>query len=204
MKTAATRLAWLLALVCLFPLVTGASSFFVQDNAGIINSDTRKMVDQKNAKYQKSDQHPIVIVETLQNAKKTQPEGLSKASRTLYIVINVQKDGTKKAYLYSSSDLHSQFTAQVRANILSHTASKITADDPIAFNEGVQELFKISVTLIDQSLGFKKDSLDLSSEEVNRVIKPADLRIPIMLALLVLIAAVIIFLRFTISRQARK
>jgi hypothetical protein len=58
--------------------------------------------------------------------------------------------------------------------------------------------------LIDQSLGFKKDSLDLSSEEVNRVIKPADLRIPIMLALLVLIAAVIIFLRFTIRRQARK
>ncbi|MFQ7322836.1 MAG: methanol dehydrogenase, partial [Lactobacillus delbrueckii] len=33
LKTAATRLAWLLALVCLFPLVTGASSFFVQDNA---------------------------------------------------------------------------------------------------------------------------------------------------------------------------
>ncbi len=83
MKTEATRLAWLLALVCLFPLVTGASSFFVQDNAGIINSDTWKMVDQKNAKYQKSDQHPIVIVETLQNAKKTQPAGLSKASRTL-------------------------------------------------------------------------------------------------------------------------
>ncbi|GHV97733.1 hypothetical protein lacNasYZ03_12150 [Lactobacillus nasalidis] len=176
----------------------------MQDNAGIIDSDTAKMVNQKNAKYQKTSEHPIVIVETLRNAKRTQPDGLSKATKTVYIVINVQKDGTKRAFLYSSSDLHSQFTAQVRANILSHTASKIAADDTVAFNEGVQELFKISVTLVDQSMSFKKDSLDLSSEELNRVIKPADLRIPIMCALIVLIVALIVFLRYIVKRQLQK
>ena len=126
LKTAINKLVCALSLVLSLALLTGASSFFAQDNAGILTKDTRQIVNRKNAKYQKSRQHPIVIVQTLDNAKKTQPSGLNYAQKTVYIVVNVQKDGSKKASIYSSSDLHSQFTAQVRANLLRSVES-----DPI-------------------------------------------------------------------------
>lgn len=203
MKTIANRLLASLALLLAFFTLTGASSFFVQDNAHLINTDTKQIVEKKNAKYQKTTAHPIIIVETLKHAKKIQPDGLNKATRTVYIVINIGKDGNKRAYLYSSRDLHSQFTAQVRRNILSYTAGNISSDDSLAFNQGVQDLFQICTTLVDQGLDLKKDSQDLTNEELNHIIKPADLRIPIMVALGVVVLALITFLRHIAKQQGR-
>ena len=204
MKTAINKLVCALSLVLALALLTGASSFFAQDNAGILTKDTRQIVNRKNAKYQKSRQHPIVIVQTLDNAKKTQPSGLNYAQKTVYIVVNVQKDGPKKASIYSSSDLHSQFTAQVRANLLRSVESDLAADSKLTVNRGIQNLFKMCVTLVDQHFHFPKDEYDLSADEISRVTKPADLRVPIMVGLLVVIIGLVTFWHFTVKRRLRR
>ena len=198
-----TKYFKLLLLLPVAFLLMASSNFFVRDNAGILNSSTVKMVSQKNAKYQKSDKHPIVIVETFKNAKRTQPDGLSKASRTVYIVVN-QKDNAKTLSIYTSSDLHTQFTAQVRNNILNYVKNDVNSDDPTVFNHGVQEAFRISVTLIDQYLSLPKDSIDLSNSHIKQVTNPSDMRIPVTICLLIIVIGLAAFLRFEYVKNKNK
>ncbi len=58
LKTIANRLLASLALLLAFFTLTGASSFFVQDNAHLINTDTKQIVEKKKRQVPKDDGTP--------------------------------------------------------------------------------------------------------------------------------------------------
>lgn len=196
-----TKLVAVIALVGLFLTTTAFSNPDLHDNCNLVEKETSKLIKEKNNRYLQTSEQPKIIVKTVNRVDHLTPKKLSKYKRTVFIVVGY-KDKKKNVQIYSSKDLHSAFTADIRGNIIRSQSDQLRSNNKKEFNKGLRFVFRACATTIDQRYQYALDKYDLSNDERTQLTHPRRLALPIALALVLVIGGLLYF--FKANMQLKK
>ena len=202
-KTLKTKLALFTALIGIFLTMTGFASPNIKDNSNLLERETSKLILAKNDRYFQTSEQPQIIVKTVNRIDHLTPAKLNKYKRTVFIVVGT-KNKKRNVQIYSSKDLHSAFSADVRGNIIRSQSDKLRSTNKKKFNEGLRFVFRACATTIDQRYQYSLDKYDLSSDERAQLSHPHRLALPIALALALLIGGLIYFFKNNLNLRKDK
>lgn len=196
MKKTKTKInfIWLIGLLAVFLTTTGFVQPNVEDNAHILNKETKTLINEKNNRYLQTKEKPQISVITVRRLNKLTPKALNHSKRSVFIVVG-QKGKKRNVQIYSTKDLHGAFTADARANILRAEVDKLRSHKNAEFNEGLRFVFRACSTKVDQQYQYALDKYDLNSSEQNKISHPRSVALPIALALAFLITGIVYVLR---------
>lgn len=196
-----TKLVAVIALISLFLTATAFSNPDLHDNCNLVEKETSKLIKEKNNRYLQTSEQPKIIVRTVNRVDHLTPKKLSKYKRTVFIVVGY-KDKKKNVQIYSSKDLHSAFTADIRGNIIRSQSDQLRSNNKKEFNKGLRFVFRACATTIDQRYQYALDKYDLSNDERTQLTHPRRLALPIALALVLVIGGLLYF--FKSNMQLKK
>lgn len=196
-----TKLVAVIALFGLFLTTTAFSNPDLHDNCNLVEKETSKLIKEKNNRYLQTSEQPKIIVKTVNRVDYLTPKKLSKYKRTVFIVVGY-KDKKKNVQIYSSKDLHSAFTADIRGNIIRSQSDQLRSNNKKEFNKGLRFVFRACATTIDQRYQYALDKYDLSNDERTQLTHPRRLALPIALALVLVIGGLLYF--FKSNMQLKK
>lgn len=196
-----TKLVAVIALISLFLTTTAFSNQDLHDNCNLVEKETSKLIKEKNNRYLQTSEQPKIIVKTVNRVDHLTPKKLSKYKRTVFIVVGY-KDKKKNVQIYSSKDLHSAFTADIRGNIIRSQSDQLRSNNKKEFNKGLRFVFRACATTIDQRYQYALDKYDLSNDERTQLTHPRRLALPIALALVLVIGGLLYF--FKTNMQLKK
>lgn len=196
-----TKLVAVIALISLFLTTTAFSNPDLHDNCNLVEKETSKLIKEKNNRYLQTSEQPKIIVKTVNRVDHLTPKKLSKYKRTVFIIVGY-KDKKKNAQIYSSKDLHSAFTADIRGNIIRSQSDQLRSNNKKEFNKGLRFVFRACATTIDQRYQYALDKYDLSNDERTQLTHPRRLALPIALALVLVIGGLLYF--FKTNMQLKK
>lgn len=196
-----TKLVAVIALFGLFLTTTAFSNPDLHDNCNLVEKETSKLIKEKNNRYLQTSEQPKIIVKTVNRVDHLTPKKLSKYKRTVFIVVGY-KDKKKNVQIYSSKDLHSAFTADIRGNIIRSQSDQLRSNNKKEFNKGLRFVFRACATTIDQRYQYALDKYDLSNDERTQLTHPRRLALPIALALVLVIGGLLYF--FKTNMQLKK
>ena len=196
-----TKLVAVIALIGLFLTATAFSNPDLHDNCNLVEKETSKLIKEKNNRYLQTSEQPKIIVRTVNRVDHLTPKKLSKYKRTVFIVVGY-KDKKKNVQIYSSKDLHSAFTADIRGNIIRSQSDQLRSNNKKEFNKGLRFVFRACATTIDQRYQYALDKYDLSNDERTQLTHPRRLALPIALALVLVIGGLLYF--FKSNMQLKK
>ncbi len=196
-----TKLVAVIALIGLFLTTTAFSNPDLHDNCNLVEKETSKLIKEKNNRYLQTSEQPKIIVKTVNRVDHLTPKKLSKYKRTVFIVVGY-KDKKKNVQIYSSKDLHSAFTADIRGNIIRSQSDQLRSNNKKEFNKGLRFVFRACATTIDQRYQYALDKYDLSNDERTQLTHPRRLALPIALALVLVIGGLLYF--FKSNMQLKK
>lgn len=196
-----TKLVAVIALIGLFLTTTAFSNPDLHDNCNLVEKETSKLIKEKNNRYLQTSEQPKIIVKTVNRVDHLTPKKLSKYKRTVFIVVGY-KDKKKNVQIYSSKDLHSAFTADIRGNIIRSQSDQLRSNNKKEFNKGLRFVFRACATTIDQRYQYALDKYDLSNDERTQLTHPRRLSLPIALALVLVIGGLLYF--FKSNMQLKK
>lgn len=196
-----TKLVAVIALISLFLTTTAFSNPDLHDNCNLIEKETSKLIKEKNNRYLQTSEQPKIIVKTVNRVDHLTPKKLSKYKRTVFIIVGY-KDKKKNVQIYSSKDLHSAFTADIRGNIIRSQSDQLRNNNKKEFNKGLRFVFRACATTIDQRYQYALDKYDLSNDERTQLTHPRRLALPIALALVLVIGGLLYF--FKTNMQLKK
>ncbi|WP_423788792.1 TPM domain-containing protein [Lactobacillus apis] len=200
-KMLKTKLVAVIALISLFLTTTAFSNPDLHDNCNLVEKETSKLIKEKNNRYLQTSEQPKIIVKTVNRVDHLTPKKLSKYKRTVFIVVGY-KDKKKNVQIYSSKDLHSAFTADIRGNIIRSQSDQLRSNNKKEFNKGLRFVFRACATTIDQRYQYALDKYDLSNDERTQLTHPRRLALPIALALVLVIGGLLYF--FKSNMQLKK
>lgn len=90
----------------------------------MLERETSKLILAKNDRYFQTSEQPQIIVKTVNRVDHLTPAKLNKYKRTVFIVVGT-KNKKRNVQIYSSKDLHSAFSADVRGNIIRSQSDKL-------------------------------------------------------------------------------
>lgn len=181
-------------LIAIFCVLTGFSQPDIEDQAHILNKETRDLITAKNARYWQTGEQPQIVVKTVNRLDKLTPKALNKSDKTVFIVVGV-KGKKRNVQIYSTKDLHGAFTAEVRMNIIRAEADKLRSSNNATFNQGLRFVFRAVATKIDQEYQYTLDKYDLSDKEQSKISHPHKVALPIALALAVVVMGLVYLFR---------
>lgn len=196
-----TKLAAVIALISLFLTTTAFSNPDLHDNCNLVEKETSKLIKEKNNRYLQTSEQPKIIVKTVNRVDHLTPKKLSKYKRTVFIIVGY-RDKKKNVQIYSSKDLHSAFTADIRGNIIRSQSDQLRSNNKKEFNKGLRFVFRACATTIDQRYQYALDKYDLSNDERTQLTHPRRLALPIALALVLVIGGLLYF--FKTNMQLKK
>nr|WP_278955911.1 TPM domain-containing protein [Lactobacillus apis] len=196
-----TKLVAVIALIGLFLTTTAFSNPDLHDNCNLVEKETSKLIKEKNNRYLQTSEQPKIIVKTVNRVDHLTPKKLSKYKRTVFIIVGY-KDKKKNVQIYSSKDLHSAFTADIRGNIIRSQSDQLRSNNKKEFNKGLRFVFRACATTIDQRYQYALDKYDLSNDESTQLTHPRRLALPIALALVLVIGGLLYF--FKSNMQLKK
>lgn len=196
-----TKLVAVIALISLFLTTTAFSNPDLHDNCNLVEKETSKLIKEKNNRYLQTSEQPKIIVKTVNRVDHLTPKKLSKYKRTVFIIVGY-KDKKKNVQIYSSKDLHSAFTADIRGNIIRSQSDQLRSNNKKEFNKGLRFVFRACATTIDQRYQYALDKYDLSNDERTQLTHPRRLALPIALALVLVIGGLLYF--FKSNMQLKK
>nr|WP_278960442.1 TPM domain-containing protein [Lactobacillus apis] len=196
-----TKLVAVIALFGLFLTTTAFSNPDLHDNCNLVEKETSKLIKEKNNRYLQTSEQPKIIVKTVNRVDHLTPKKLSKYKRTVFIIVGY-KDKKKNVQIYSSKDLHSAFTADIRGNIIRSQSDQLRSNNKKEFNKGLRFVFRACATTIDQRYQYALDKYDLSNDERTQLTHPRRLALPIALALVLVIGGLLYF--FKSNMQLKK
>ena len=196
-----TKLVAVIALISLFLTATAFSNPDLHDNCNLVEKETSKLIKEKNNRYLQTSEQPKIIVKTVNRVDHLTPKKLSKYKRTVFIIVGY-KDKKKNVQIYSSKDLHSAFTADIRGNIIRSQSDQLRSNNKKEFNKGLRFVFRACATTIDQRYQYALDKYDLSNDERTQLTHPRRLALPIALALVLVIGGLLYF--FKSNMQLKK
>ncbi|AWM74196.1 Beta-propeller domain of methanol dehydrogenase type [Lactobacillus apis] len=196
-----TKLVAVIALIGLFLTTTAFSNPDLHDNCNLVEKETSKLIKEKNNRYLQTSEQPKIIVKTVNRVDHLTPKKLSKYKRTVFIIVGY-KDKKKNVQIYSSKDLHSAFTADIRGNIIRSQSDQLRSNNKKEFNKGLRFVFRACATTIDQRYQYALDKYDLSNDERTQLTHPRRLALPIALALVLVIGGLLYF--FKSNMQLKK
>lgn len=196
-----TKLVAVIALFGLFLTTTAFSNPDLHDNCNLVEKETSKLIKEKNNRYLQTSEQPKIIVKTVNRVDHLTPKKLSKYKRTVFIIVGY-KDKKKNVQIYSSKDLHSAFTADIRGNIIRSQSDQLRSNNKKEFNKGLRFVFRACATTIDQRYQYALDKYDLSNDERTQLTHPRRLALPIALALVLVIGGLLYF--FKTNMQLKK
>lgn len=196
-----TKLVAVIALFGLFLTTTAFSNPDLHDNCNLVEKETSKLIKEKNNRYLQTSEQPKIIVKTVNRVDHLTPKKLSKYKRTVFIIVGY-KDKKKNIQIYSSKDLHSAFTADIRGNIIRSQSDQLRSNNKKEFNKGLRFVFRACATTIDQRYQYALDKYDLSNDERTQLTHPRRLALPIALALVLVIGGLLYF--FKSNMQLKK
>ena len=199
-KMLKTKLAFLTALIGVFLTTTGFTSPNIKDNSNLLERETSKLILAKNDRYFQTSEQPQIIVKTVNRVDHLTPAKLNKYKRTVFIVVGT-KNKKRNVQIYSSKDLHSAFSADVRGNIIRSQSDKLRSTNKKEFNEGLRFVFRACATTIDQRYQYSLDKYDLSSNERAQLTHPHKVALPIALALGLVVGGLIYFFKNNLYRK---
>lgn len=202
-KTKIIKLMAAFAGLILATLTLTASSIpNLKDEAKIVDKQTQELIAAKNNRYLQNKEQPQIKVVTVKRLNSLTPSNLGHVKRTAFIVVGV-KGEKKNVQIYSSKDLHGAFTADSRMNIIRVAAKELRSSNMAVFNRGLRFVFRACATKIDQQYQYSLDKYDLTNEEQNKVSHPNRVALPIALAIAILVAALVWFLRRFSNKRDR-
>ena len=83
-------LSWIAGLIAVFCILTGFSQPDIEDQAHILNKETRNLITAKNARYWQTGEQPQIVVKTVNRLDKLTPKALNKSDKTVFIVVGVK------------------------------------------------------------------------------------------------------------------
>ncbi|MFR4967714.1 TPM domain-containing protein [Lactobacillus kalixensis] len=179
-------------------LVFVTMSGFVQpnivDDAHIIDKQTQQLINEKNNRYLQNKEQPQIAVITVKRLNKLTPKHLDQIKRTAFIVVG-QKGKKRNVQIYSTKDLHAAFTAESRMNIIRAASKELRSQKNSEFNKGLRFVFRACATKIDMQYQYSLDKYDLSQSEQDKIDHPRRVALPIALALVVIVVALMYFFR---------
>ena len=196
-----TKLVAVIALIGLFLTTTAFSNPDLHSNCNLVEKETSKLIKGKNNRYLQTSEQPKIIVKTVNRVDHLTPKKLSKYKRTVFIIVGY-KDKKKNVQIYSSKDLHSAFTADIRGNIIRSQSDQLRSNNKKEFNKGLRFVFRACATTIDQRYQYALDKYDLSNDERTQLTHPRRLALPIALALVLVIGGLLYF--FKSNMQLKK
>ncbi len=196
-----TKLVAVIALFGLFLTTTAFSNPDLHDNCNLVEKETSKLIKEKNNRYLQTSEQPKIIVKTVNRVDHLTPKKLSKYKRTVLIIVGY-KDKKKNVQIYSSKDLHSAFTADIRGNIIRSQSDQLRSNNKKEFNKGLRFVFRACATTIDQRYQYALDKYDLSNDERTQLTHPRRLALPIAFALVLVIGGLLYF--FKSNMQLKK
>ena len=196
-----TKLVAVIALFGLFLTTTAFSNPDLHDNCNLVEKETSKLIKEKNNRYLQTSEQPKIIVKTVNRVDHLTPKKLSKYKRTVFIIVGY-KDKKKNVQIYSSKDLHSAFTADIRGNIIRSQSDQLRSNNKKEFNKGLRFVFRACATTIDQRYQYALDKYDLSNDERTQLTHPRRLALPIAFALVLVIGGLLYF--FKSNMQLKK
>lgn len=196
-----TKLVAVIALFGLFLTTTAFSNPDLHDNCNLVEKETSKLIKEKNNRYLQTSEQPKIIVKTVNRVDHLTPKKLSKYKRTVFIIVGY-KDKKKNVQIYSSKDLHSAFTADIRGNIIRSQSDQLRSNNKKEFNKSLRFVFRACATTIDQRYQYALDKYDLSNDERTQLTHPRRLALPIALALVLVIGGLLYF--FKTNMQLKK
>nr|WP_278952313.1 TPM domain-containing protein [Lactobacillus apis] len=196
-----TKLVAVIALIGLFLTTTAFSNPDLHDNCNLVEKETSKLIKEKNNRYLQTSEQPKIIVKTVNRVDHLTPKKLSKYKRTVFIIVGY-KDKKKNVQIYSSKDLHSAFTADIRGNIIRSQSDQLRSNNKKEFNKGLRFVFRACATTIDQRYQYALDKYDLSNDERTQLTHPRRLALPIAFALVLVIGGLLYF--FKSNMQLKK
>lgn len=196
-----TKLVAVIALIGLFLTTNAFSNPDLHDNCNLVEKETSKLIKEKNNRYLQTSEQPKIIVKTVNRVDHLTPKKLSKYKRTVFIIVGY-KDKKKNVQIYSSKDLHSAFTADIRGNIIRSQSDQLRSNNKKEFNKGLRFVFRACATTIDQRYQYALDKYDLSNDERTQLTHPRRLALPIALALVLVIGGLLYF--FKSNMQLKK
>ncbi|MBC6361551.1 TPM domain-containing protein [Lactobacillus apis] len=196
-----TKLVAVIALISLFLTTTAFSNPDLHDNCNLVEKETSKLIKEKNNRYLQTSEQPKIVVKTVNRVDHLTPKKLSKYKRTVFIVVGY-KEKKKNVQIYSSKDLHSAFTADIRGNIIRSQSDQLRSNNKKEFNKGLRFVFRACATTIDQRYQYALDKYDLSNDERTQLTHPRRLALPIALALVLVIGGLLYF--FKSNMQLKK
>lgn len=199
-KMLKTKLAFFTALIGVFLTMTGFTSPNIKDNSNLLERETSKLILAKNDRYFQTSEQPQIIVKTVNRVDHLTPAKLNKYKRTVFIVVGT-KNKKRNVQIYSSKDLHSAFSADVRGNIIRSQSDKLRSTNKKEFNEGLRFVFRACATTIDQRYQYSLDEYDLSSNERAQLTHPHKVALPIALALGLVVGGLIYFFKNNLYRK---
>lgn len=199
-KLKITRIIAAFALAFVFVTMSGFVQANLEDNAHIVNRETKELITEKNNRYLQTKEKPQIAVVTVKRLNKLTPKHLSQTKKTVYIVVG-QKGKKRNVQIYSSKDLHGAFTADARMNIIRAAGEKLRSTNNAKFNEGLRFVFRACATRIDKQYRYALDKYDLTDAEQDKIDHPKRVALPIALALVVVVMALIYFLRYVQNKN---
>lgn len=199
-KMLKTKLVFFTALIGVFITTTGFTSPNIKDNSNLLERETSKLILAKNDRYFQTSEQPQIIVKTVNRVDHLTPAKLNKYKRTVFIVVGT-KNKKRNVQIYSSKDLHSAFSADVRGNIIRSQSDKLRSTNKKEFNEGLRFVFRACATTIDQRYQYSLDKYDLSSNERAQLTHPHKVALPIALALGLVVGGLIYFFKNNLYRK---
>ncbi|WEV44027.1 TPM domain-containing protein [Lactobacillus sp. ESL0684] len=188
------KLALISVIMGFFVMTTAFTNANIQDNSQLLDRKTSKLIRAKNDRYFQTSEQPRIVVRTQKGIEHLTPKHLNKSHRTVFIVVGSQKK-KRNVQIYSSKDLHSAFSADVRGNILRSQSEKLRSNNQKEFNVGLRFVFKACATTIDQEYQYALDQYDLTNDERAQITHPHRMALPIALALVLVISGLALFLK---------
>lgn len=194
LKKTNSKFGIIIGLIIVFFTLSGFTQANIEDNAHILNRETRKLVNAKNARYWQTKEQPQIVVKTVKRLNHLTPTKLSKMKETVFIVVGVKGD-KRNLQIYSSTDLHGAFTAESRANIIRAAGNDLRSKNTATLNKGIRFVFRACATKVDQQYQYALDKYDLTDAEQNKISHPRKVALPIALALVIVVAGMFYVLR---------
>ena len=194
LKKMKTKLLIFAGLLITFVTLSGFSQNNIEDNAHILNKETKQLITAKNDRYWQTKEQPQIVVKTVNRLNHLTPKKLSKQKNKVFIVIGIKKD-KKNVQIFSTKDLHGAFTAESRGSIIRAAGDELRSNNITTFNKGVRFVFRACATKVDQQYQYTLDKYDLTDSEQSKIAHPRKVALPIALALVVVVAGMIYVLR---------
>lgn len=155
-----------------------APTHFYYDGAGILDNETKQLVDQKGQSYRDKQEAPQVVVATV---KSTDGDSIDSYAPDLFkkwqlgnadldngiLILYAVNDGDRNVRIEVGYGLEDVITDSIAGNILTHAKDDLKSSDSQLINQGLRYTFNAVTTLIDKNYDYPSDKNALSDEEVS-------------------------------------